>query len=322
MKTLLLSSKDVEAILDQGEVNTEVEKGFLAHGLDKTQMPPKSYVNLQKYAGDMRSMPCYVEDPEALSIKWVNVHPDNPEKGLPTVMATIVYSDPATGFPQAIMDGTIITDMRTGAAGAVSCKYLAREDSQVLGLVGAGVQAQYQLDAITREMDIEEVRVWSRNASHSRRFKEQSDFDNIIVTRQLRATVKGADIIATTTPSREPLVKKDWVEPGTHICAIGADAEGKQELDPDILKNATVIIDEWKQASHSGEINVPLRNGDITKDDVDGELGKVVARKKDGRTTDDEITVFDSTGLAVQDAVTARLAYEKHRGHGEEKQLM
>jgi len=125
METVLLTTGDLEEILTQDEVNKAVERGFEAHGQDRVQMPPKNYVDLQRYNGDMRSMPCYVEEPEALSVKWVNVHPDNPQKGLSTVMATIINSDPATGTPKAVMDGTLITDMRTGAAGAVSCKYLA-----------------------------------------------------------------------------------------------------------------------------------------------------------------------------------------------------
>ncbi|MBS1263335.1 MAG: Alanine dehydrogenase [Methanonatronarchaeales archaeon] len=279
-------------------------------------MPPKTYVDLPRHGGDMRSMPCYVEEPEALSVKWVNVHPDNPGRGLPTVMATIIYSDPSTGHPLGLMDGTLITDMRTGAAGAVSCRHLARRDSSVLGLVGAGVQARFQLSAITHVLDLDEVRVWSRNVSSCREFAEDVDFGNVTVCEEVEGAVSGSDVVATTTPSREPLLKAGWVSPGTHVAAIGADAAGKQELDPAILRRARLFVDEWEQARHSGEVNVPLKSGELRDEDVDGELGEVVAGKMEGRLSDDEVTVFDSTGLAVQDAVTAHLAFRKHGGLG------
>lgn len=137
------------------------------------------------------------------------------------------------------------------------------------------------------------------------------DAAEIVPVEDAKTAVEGADIVVTTTPSRKPLVLDEWVAPGTHFNCIGADAPGKEELDPAILERAKIVVDDWDQASHSGEINVPLKKGILTKEDVWAEIGEIVAGLKPGRSSSDEITVFVSSGLAVQDAVTAQLAYEK-----------
>ncbi len=220
------------------------------------------------------------------------------------------------------MGGTWATDMRTGAAGGVAAKYLAKKDAKVVGLVGAGAQARTQLmGIISLYKKLEEVRVWSRTEKTRDVYvtEMKSLYGNaakIIPVKSAKDAVEGADIVVTTTPSREPIVSNDWVEAGVHFNCIGADAPGKQELDPAILTRAKIIIDDWEQASHSGEINVPLAKGVITKQNVWGEICEVVAGLKPGRTSPDEITVFTSTGLAVQDAVTANLAYKKALAKG------
>ena len=139
---------------------------------------------------------------------------------------------------------------------------------------------------------------------------ERVDVKNFVAESFKSSNLVGSDIVVTATSSRQPIVMNDWVAPGTHINCIGADAPGKQELDPAILKRARVIIDDWEQASHSGEINVPLTKGEITKDDVDAEIGEVVAGLKPGRLSESDVTVFCSTGLAVQDSLTAKIAYD------------
>ncbi len=220
------------------------------------------------------------------------------------------------------MGGTWATDMRTGAAGGVAAKYLAKKDSKVVGLVGAGAQARTQLmGLISLYKKLEEVRVWSRTEKTRDAYvtEMKSVYGNaakIIPVKSAKDAVEGADIVVTTTPSREPIVSNDWVEPGMHFNCIGADAPGKQELEPAILTRAKIVVDDWEQASHSGEINVPLTKGIITKQNVWGAICEIVAGLKPGRTSSDEITVFTSTGLAVQDAVTADLAYKKALAKG------
>jgi len=318
MQVLFLTERDVKPLLSMSEVMDVVETAFREKALGYVQMPPKIYITYDKYNGDLRAMPSYLERLEVSAVKVVNSHPDNPKKfNLPTVMATIVLVDPKNGAPLAIMSGTWITAMRTGAAGGIAAKYLARKDSKVIGLVGAGTQAKTQLMALLSLYErLEEVRVWSRSEEERKKYVSEMEplcegRAEMLPVESVKDAVIDADIIVTTTPSRKPLVSDEWVSSGTHITCIGADAPGKEELDPSILLRAKIYVDDWEQGSHSGEINVPLAKGIITKENVCGELGEVVAGLKPGRTSPDEITVFTSTGLAVQDAVTAKLAYEK-----------
>ena len=321
MKTLLLTEKDIKRLLSIGEVIGAVESGFREKGLGRVQLPPKPYLFYGKYNGDLRVMPSYLEEPDISAVKIVNVHPNNPVKyKLPTVMATITLVDPKNGAPIAIMGGTWITAMRTGAAGGVAAKYLARPDSRVVGIVGAGTQARTQLMALNEVLkEIEEVRVTDIvKASRERCAEEMTEKLglNVRCVDSVKETVEGADVVVTVTPVREPIVKSEWIGPGVHINAIGADAPGKEEHDPELLKRAKIVIDDWEQASHSGEINVPLAKGIIARENIWAEIGEVVAGLKPGRTSPDEITIFDSTGLAIQDAVTAELAYKKALAKG------
>jgi len=319
LKILLLSRAEVEKLISMRETIEAVEKAFRAKGLGKVQMPPKSYVFFNRYDGDFRVMPAYLEDTEAAGVKIVNVHPQNPSKhGIPTVMATILLLDPRTGAPLAVMDGTTITNVRTGAAGAVAAKYLARKDSRVVALIGAGVQAMTQFLALNEIFKIKELRVSDKVETNAKKcaseVKKRSGIS--VKITNIKEAVQGADIIATTTPAKSPIVMNDWVSGGAHINAIGADAPGKQELDSKILKRAKIVIDNWEQASHSGEINVPLSKGMLAREDIHAELGEIVSGKKSGRTSRDEITIFDSTGLAIQDIATALLVYTKAKKIG------
>ncbi|MDH5418985.1 MAG: ornithine cyclodeaminase family protein, partial [Candidatus Bathyarchaeota archaeon] len=271
MKTLLLTEKDVKQLLSMDEVMEAVESAFEAKGLGHAQMPAKVYLFYNKYKGDLRAMPSYLEELDISAVKIVNVHPENRAKyGLPTVMAIIILVDPKNGAPIAIMGGTWVTGMRTGAAGGIAAKYLAKKDSRVVGLVGAGAQARTQLMAlISLYRKLEEIRVWSlpdgtKEAFVAEMEPKYGDAAKIIAVESAKDAVEGADIIVTTTPSRKPLVSNDWVKPGMHFNCIGADAPGKEELDPAILTRAKIVVDDWEQASHSGEINVPLSKGIIT----------------------------------------------------------
>jgi len=319
MKTLLLTESQVKRLLTMDEVMKSVELAFAEKGLNRAQMPPKLYIFYQKYNGDLRAMPSYLEGLDISAVKVVNVHPNNKTKfNLPTVMATVVLIDPKNGAPIAIMGGTWITDIRTGAAGGVAAKFLARQDSKIVGLVGAGAQAKTQLMALLSLYGhLDEVRVWSRTKETREGFvaeMKQPSAENVsrmFPVERVEDAVRNADIVTTTTPSRAPVVMGDWISQGTHINCIGADAPGKQELDPSILKRAKIVVDDWEQASHSGEINVPLSQGMLGPENVWSGLGEIVAGLKKGRTSNDEITVFVSTGLAIQDAVTANIAYRK-----------
>ncbi len=307
METLILSRSDVEKILDMKTCMNAVEHAFELHGRGITQMPAKIYLVFEK--GDLRAMPAYIEG--HAGIKWVNSHPENREKGLPTVMALLIYNDPETGFPLAVMDATHITNLRTGAAGGIAGKYLARKDTKILGFIGCGMQAETQFLALREIFDVEKILCYDISEKNSRKFAEfveKNGVDSRIVSAEEACK---CDLLITTTPSRKPVVKAEWIEEGTHINAIGADAPGKQELDPEILKKAKIVVDDYQQAIHSGEINVPISEGIITPENIHASIGEIIAGKKKGRESYDEITIFDSTGLAIQDISTASVVYEK-----------
>jgi alanine dehydrogenase len=324
-KTRILSRHEVESVLTVHAALPVVEAAFLSYGLGQCTMPPKVYLDVPP-KGDFRAMPAYLRDTrEAAGLKWVNVHPGNGALGLPTVMGVLIYSEPSTGFPLAVMDATYITRVRTGAAGGVAAKHLSRPESRVVTLVGCGAQAATQLLAVAEVRPVERVLAYDvrREAAEAfcrdvgeRSFRAEAVED-------LEAAVGAADILVTTTPVRDPIVKAAWLKAGCHVNAIGADAPGKEELEPEALLRARVFIDDWEQASHSGEINVPLAQGVLRREDICGTLGDVVAGHTAGRRHEGDITLFDSTGLAIQDIATARFVYDEclKRGLGVEVEL-
>lgn len=310
MPTLILTSKDVRKLLDMAAVISAVEQAFRDWALGKAVMPAKSYLVLEK--GDFRAMPAAL--PGAVGIKWVNVHPDNPPLGLPTVMATLIYSDPATGYPLAVMAATDITAYRTGATAALAARYLARRDAWSLGLIGAGRQAHTQLLAHAELFRLKEVRVYDPAEGAVAKFIES--FPGFPIRACPLAEALAADIVCTLTPSRLPFVRREWIRPGTHINAVGADAKGKEELEPSILKECMLVVDDLRQASRAGEINVPWDKGLIGPGDVYATLGEIISGAKPGRNDARMITVFDSTGLAIEDIAVARLVYEQAKRKG------
>jgi alanine dehydrogenase len=274
--SLVLTGSEVMQVLDMDLALAAARDAFRAYGEGRVNMPPKAYLTLAH--GDFRAMYGEIHLPQdhICGLKWVNVHPGNPAKGLLTVMAKIILNDPETGLEFADLDGTHITDYRTGAAGGVAAQYLARTDATRLGVIGAGAQARTQVAAILKVRHIQDIVVFDRHQEHSQALADQLAKTygiKVRATGEAAEAVKGRDIVVTTTPSRTPVVKRDWVSAGTHINAIGADAAGKQELDPAILTAAKVVVDDWAQASHSGEINVPLAQGALTPEQVYGCLG-------------------------------------------------
>ncbi len=312
---LLIDEQEIAELLTMEETLEAVETAFQEKALKTAQMPPKTYITINRYGGDFRTMPSYLEGLDIAGVKIVNVHPNNPKLyKKPTVMATIILIDPHSGAPLSIISGTRITAMRTGAAGGLATKHLARKNASVLGLVATGVQARTQLLAISKILQLEEVRAYdiSEEAlTHFTKEVEESYSAKVTRCRSIEECVSSADIISATAPATSPLVKRNWIREGTHINAIGADAPGKQELDPLILKNAKIVVDDMEQAVHSGEVNVPLTQGILRKEDIYAELCEIIIGKKKGRIDDREITVFDSTGLSLLDVSTAAKVYEK-----------
>lgn len=317
--SLVLTGPEVMQVLDMDLALAAAQEAFRAYGEGRVNMPPKSYLTLEK--GDFRAMYGEIFLPEGhiCGLKWVNVHPGNPAKGLLTVMAKILLNDPDTGLEFADLDGTHVTDFRTGAAGGVAAQLLARPDAARLGVIGAGAQARTQIAAVLKVRTIREVFVFDRHLAHSQAFADHVTGTHGVAARAVAEAadaVREMDIVVTTTPSNQPVVFRDWVSPGAHINAIGADAAGKQELDSAILQAAKIVVDDWAQASHSGEINVALGKGQIKPEQIYGSLGEIAAGKKPGRTAPEEITVFDSTGLIIQDLALAFAVYRRAKEWG------
>lgn len=293
------------------EVNRVIEAVFAEHGRGDARMPPKVYVELVG-SGDFRTMPAYLPELGLAGVKIVNVNPHNRARGLPTVMALTVFIDVETGAPKAIINSTELTAMRTGAAGAVAARYLAPRQTIALGVIGAGRQSEALVEATIAALAVEEIRVWSRTEKHAEAFAARYEEYNARSVSIEHAC--DCDVLTTATPSITPLIMAEWIHDGTHINAIGADAPGKQELDPVLLQEAEVFVDDRSQAIHSGEINVPVSTGRYDPDRLAGTLGEVVTGKK-GRSSLDAITIFDSTGLAIQDLAIAALAVQGSEGY-------
>jgi len=310
MSTLFLKKNDMQSLLSMRDVIKAVEQAFKDWALGRASMPPKAYLVLEQ--GDFRAMPGAI--PGAAGMKWVNVHPQNQSLGLPTVMGIIIYNDPETGYPLAVMDATDLTAYRTGAAAAIASKYLARKDSHILGIVGAGRQSYTQVMAHVALFDIQQIKVFDKRAATVETFIKSFPAYSI-KAGSLEETV-ASDIVCTVTPAREPFLKSGWVHPGTHINAIGADAEGKEELELSLLKKAVVVVDDLRQAAVAGEINVPVSKGLYKVEEVYATLGEVIAGKEQGRKDKKAITIFDSTGLAIEDIAVAKLVYDKAKGAG------
>jgi alanine dehydrogenase len=327
-KTLILSRSDMMGLLTPAEYVDCVEHAFRMHGLGRVYMEPKGHIVLDRYLGEFEVMPSYIEEPEAAACKWVSIREDNTKYELPAVFSILVYTHPETGFPLAICDGSYHTLMRTGASAAVSAKWLARPDSNVLAIVGTGSVAQGTLATCDAVLEWSEVRVWSRTQASVDRFlqSERPKFPHLTIegSTDLEQAVRSADVVVTGTHARGWIVDDAGIEPGTHIAALGADLEGEQELHPGILQRARIFVDDVRQCVPDGEINVALREGAIAESDVAGEIGKVICGELDGRQSADQITVFDSTGIALQDSATVPLDYERAvaAGVGIEKKMI
>jgi len=256
-----------------------------------------------------------------LAAKIVAVFEDNPSKhNLPTVLATLTLNDASTGYPLAFMEGTYITAMRTGAAGGVAAKYLARKDAKTVGIFGTGVQARTQLLAVNEVRDVEKVYAFDILANQSRKFAEEMNKAigaDIKTVNSPEIVVKKSEIIVTATTSRTPVFDGKLLKQGTQINAIGSFRPDARELDDNAILRSKVVVDSKEAAlAEAGDIVIPLKDKVINETHIYAEIGEIITGKKHGRISDDEITLFKSVGLGVQDAAAAHLAYKNAREAG------
>ena len=322
--TLILGRHDVEEVLSMELTLEAVEAAFLEHGQGTTLVPDRIGMFLEQYHGVIGVMPGYMQSLKAAGVKIICHHEDNPkQRGLPASAGLVVYHDPSTGMPLAIMDCAYLTRMRTGAATGVSVKHLARADAKVVGIVGAGAQASAQIAAIGLVRTLETVKVFDIDPAASVRLVEeirQVGLEAETVSGPQEACA-GADILVTCTPARTPFVLGDWIRPGMHIAAVGADMPHKSELHPDVYRRADKwVTDLINQALVTGEIAWAIEQGAIREETLHATLGEIVAGRAPGREDDAEITIFKSTGMAIQDVAAAKAVYElaKQKGIGVE----
>ncbi|TMF43204.1 MAG: ornithine cyclodeaminase family protein [Chloroflexi bacterium] len=273
-----------------------------------TVVPPRVAVRVPD-AGLLGSMPGYVPG-VALEVKLVSVFPGNHHRGLPSHQGLIALFDEGDGAPLAVMDGTYITAIRTGGTAAVATRALAREDARVLAILGAGVQGASHLETFPRVRDFDEIRIASRDAGKAARLA--SRYPRARVASSFEDAVRGADVVACCTDAREPVVRREWLKAGTHVSSVGGTFG--PEIDPEIMSAARVFV-EWRGAATNAP---PAGAYELQGMDADKltEVGEVLAGTRPGRTSEDEVTVYKSTGHAVEDAATARLVYDRARAEG------
>lgn len=319
----VLSKEDVTAVLEMQQVLDVVEDVYKTKNSNLTEVWPTVFYDFVPGKADMDIKSGYLKNEKMFGHKTVTWFADNANKGIPTLIGMLVVFDAETGAPLGIMDASYITGIRTGAAGAIGAKYLARKDAENLLIVGAGNQALFQIAAtLTALPNIKKVRVASLEFSKAQKFidnisnKLEIEFglntENIIfeAINDLESAVKESHIIITVTPSRKAIIKKEWVQKGTHFSCIGADMEGKQEIDSEIMKSAIIFVDDFKHSKEVGEIEMALKEGVLFEDDIIGEIGELILGRKIGRTNENQITIFDSTGMAIMDIATAKVALE------------
>ena len=315
MKTLLLTKEEVRGLIAMKEVIAAVEEAYKAFSSGQVIQPGYMGIHLDPPRGEMDFKAGYCRTGDMISLKASSGgFGDNPqEHGLPTGMGTILLFDARSCALVCAMDGSLITGLRTGAAGAVSVKVLARPDARRITSIGNGNQARMQIRAIALVQPVEAVHAWDADPGASTRFKADIEAElgiPVRVAETKREAVEQADILITTTRGKGSLVEAAWVQPGTHVIAIGTDQRGKQELDPELFRHAKVVNDSIEQCVQKGETWHPLDRGIITRDGIHGEIGQILLGERPGRETDAEITIFDSTGMAIQDNTTAHRIYQ------------
>ena len=265
-------------------------------------------------------MPAFIQDPPALGTKLVTVFGSNAGAGLPSHLATIILLDSTTGELMAVMDGRYITEARTAAVSAASVQLLAREGAATLAILGSGVQARSHLQAIAGVRTLKDVRVWSPSEEHRVAFAwdmQKQGAPAIRATGSAREAVEGADLIVLATSSREPVVRDDWVADGAHICAVGACRPTQREMPTTLVRRARLFVDSRAAALvEAGDIVIPIGEGAFAADHIVGELGVLVPGGCEGRRNTDEVTLFKSLGMAVEDVVAASLAVERAQAAG------
>lgn len=315
LSMLVISEQQVRGLVDIDELIEALEKAHLQYSTDRAVMPVRLVVPLPAIQGRITSMPGFLTDDKALGMKVVTYFQQNPTRDLPAILATIMLFSADTGKIIAIMDGSYVTAIRTACASAMATKVLANPDSKVVGILGAGVQARAHIEALTRVRNIGAFKIYSPSGVSAAKLQEEmrGRIDSAIeVVSSAEQAVRDADLVVTVTTAKEPIIKADWLKPGTHINAVGSHRPDLRELDGATLARAKVVVDSRAAImAECGDILLAIDERSIAPSVVHAEIGEVLAGTKPGRTDESEITLYKSVGIAVQDVAAAHLVYHK-----------
>jgi alanine dehydrogenase len=321
---LLLREPDVRQLLTMHDLIPLMERTLAAFSTGGAVQPVRSVVPVDTHRAFLAVMPAYLAVERGLGLKAVAVYPGNAERDRPTHLATILLLDPETGALHAVMDGRLVTEMRTAAVSAAATRRLARAPVRVLAVLGSGVQARSHLEALRDVCAPAEVRVWSRTRAHAERMAADAHERLGMAVRVAGSpedAVRNADVVCTVTGSHRPVLEGAWLSEGAHINAVGSARPDARELDTTAVARARVFVDSRDAALvEAGDIVGPIQESAITSAHIQAEIGEVFAGRHPGRTGPREVTLFKSLGLAVEDVATARFVYERalERGLGQE----
>ncbi len=313
-RVLVLSDRDVEGLMTFAENMELVEQAFADYSRGESRVFPVVREEIKNHSGIFGIKAGYLERQEALGFKAGGFWAGNKARGLTSHQSVMVLFDPRTGQPCALVAANFVTQIRTAASGAIGCKYLARPDSRVLAVVGCGQQGRNQLAAALKVLPaVETVYLYDvvPAAAAAAAAELAGRPQRAVVAETARQACVGADVIVTAASSYQANVMAEWVRPGTHVNAIGTDTRGKQEVEARLFAAAKVVVDDSGQAVTIGESQHAFAAGLITRESIHAEIGEVIRGVKPGRTSAGEITIYDATGVAVQDLATAGLAYEQ-----------
>jgi ornithine cyclodeaminase/alanine dehydrogenase-like protein (mu-crystallin family) len=318
----VISSRDLRDLVPMGDAIAAVRQAFIELSAGRAVVPLRGHVPIASQEAALLAMPGYLPAQHGLGAKLVSVFPRNPSRGLPTIFATVVLLDAETGEPAALVEGTYLTALRTGAAGGVAADLLARRDAGIVALFGAGAQGRTQLEAVCAVRPVTQIRVVDARAGAAEAFvawaREQPwrREATVLAVPEAEMAIRGAEIVLTATTSATP-VFPDVVAPGAHITAIGAYTPQAREIPGTVVSRAAVFVDHRAAAvAEAGDLVLAARDGLFALDAVRAEIGEVAAGTAPGRTHDDEITLFKSVGHAVQDLAVARLALARAEAAG------
>ncbi|MFA5072787.1 MAG: ornithine cyclodeaminase family protein [Nitrospirota bacterium] len=315
---VVLNDAEVEKLISFDETMRMIEHAFSDYAMGKSRVFPVIREEIPAYQGLFGIKSGYLETSDVLGFKAGGFWSNNKNKGLANHQSVIVLFNPATGQPCAFVAANFVTQIRTAAIGALACKYLARPDCRSLAVIGTGQQGRNQLRATLKVLpSIKKIYLYDINISSATTLARDmaSSSQEIRVAESPQQACTDADVIITTTSSYQAIVLDAWIKPGTHINAIGTDTRGKQELDPAIFSRAMVIVDNKKQCLYLGECQHAYTAGIITPESID-ELGEIITKRKSRPADQNQITIFDTTGVAIQDLATAGYAFEQTRKKG------